>query len=422
LRSTSRILFLLLLIFAGILILAIISSSESVLFIQVSPDGKWVACAVSRTTYLRCGPEPVPVWQRVFVCWGGIGAPEGLRWIKVRNRIGFDLVRKRSVETHIVFSPTARYLAVTSPHQLTFVETESGKVLKCRLGRGIISSLAWVDDRTVGYVTHLPKGTDPCTNTRRTVWRQRAFTSASTRRLVHVDALVKYPRPAFDWPWEYWSPNGRYVLFSAPSWEASALLLDTATGRVWRQDQDRGALRIAAWKPDSSAVVWTSYWPGEQIYRTYLMTMSDRKIVDLTDKFREVFGNRQPSYDPLWTPDGEFLVCSGLGIAGCLIRPVPWEVRILEKPLKTQSRGDLWSSTLRRQPAPGILIMNTAHGEVAIDYQGLVVKHLGWGGLTGWMILPDGKKAVSMQPGYRIAVVPLCGDTSPRPPSPGERQ
>jgi len=399
----------------GISFLSGCVSGEFVGPMQVSPDGRWIAYLLERTQHFQSGPESIPLRQRIFVCWGQIAEAAKPRCIKVRDRAGAGLIRSRSADTYLTFSPAATYLAVTTPHELLFIELKTGRSYRYAVGREMISSLGWLDDRNVGYVTHESKEGVFFADTRRTFWHQKIFEPVSQRRVIHVDPIVRYPNSAADWPWEYWSPDGRYVLCSSPSRGASAQLLDTATGQVQRQRQDSGTLKAAAWKPDSSTVVWTSYWREHRLYHTYLMTVPDGKVVDLTGKFCQVFGRRQPWYDPLWTADGEFLVCSGLNIPGCLIRPVPWEVRILEKPSGKRGRGVPWASTLRRQPAPGILVMAGPGGEIAVDYEARIIKHLGCGGLTGWTVLPDGKQAVSVQPGNKIVVVPLRSDRRPRP-------
>jgi len=397
--------------------------------VRFSPDGKWLAYLRARNWYVRSGPEPVTVRETVWFCWAKATEPGKQRRLKIAQwraiRHGASLLDRIYFE----FSAQSGRVAITCPGRLVIVDLQTGSRTDIRLGDEVVTSLCWLDGNTLGYVTYATVGKGPQGCLRRTFWRHPVCEDVGVRRPIHADDNVEYPvsilpdgRAVYEWPQEYWSPNGQYVIFRGASRPGPARLLLVNSGEVRSVGREDTTLVAAAWKPDSSAVFWISSTGWGQPYLAFLLDVSEQEPVDLSADLRRFFKNSELSIDRLWTADGKFVVGSTQEFGGFLIRPHPWEVRFLGQALR--SSGALGGPSaaaehrkkfggfdvppyLRRQPAPGILIASWGSETVVVDYEGRVVERLGDGGYSRWTVSPDGRKAVCVQTDGKIKVVSL---------------
>jgi hypothetical protein len=166
----------------------------------------------------------------------------------------------------------------------------------------------------------------------------------------------------------------------------------------------KGYLKSATWAQDGSRVLWYAGVEGQ--HNAYLYSIAEKDSKDLTDQWRKLFGTSKPGFELLWTPDNRFVAGSNLAIRGYLLCPDPWEVRLIGE--KFRKPGDAVAPSLRSQAVPDMLVVDMAPDELIVDYTGRPVKNLGQeGGMSGWTVLPGGKKAVSVGPGNQIAVKAL---------------
>lgn len=228
---------------------------------------------------------------------------------------------------------------------------------------------------------------------------------------MHRDLVVRSRVPAaplYDWPLEFWSPDGQYVVFCGQSKGEAAQLLLVARGQIQPLGPQNVTLKHAAWNRASSQLVLVSI-VEYQTYRVHLFDVAEGRLTDLAQECQRVFGVSEPYLEPLWTADDRFLVGSNLELGGYLIQPTPFEVRLLGRNLQKPGRGDglRVPPYIRGQAAPGILVAQLAPNDAAVDYHGKVLKDLGSGGLSGWTVLPDGKRAVSVAPENKIVVATI---------------
>ena len=381
------------------------SSDEGSRGVQISPNGEWIAYLWYEREYVQRGPEPVPVRETVSLCWSATATPQKITCLPLGEWDPDQSAEFLSSQTHLVFSHKGRCLAIVQPGRLLFVDLVSGQTGIHELADEVTTSLSWLDEQTVGYVTYKKSGLGEDDKTERTFWRQRFDQSVAERTAIHCNVDIRYPLPTIldegqDWPQEFWSPDGRFVLFRDPSRRGSPCLLKIVTQKV-QGLQHSGALEAAAWRRDSSQVVYT-VCTGYQAYQEFLLDISRGDLLDLTSQFRDVFQTSKPYLEPLWTPDGQFVVGSNLELGGYLIRPQPWSVNLIGK--KLQGPGDTVGPWVRGQVVPGMLVARIAPNEAVVDYNGKILKVLTG---TSWTVLPGGKQAISVQLGNKIAVASL---------------
>jgi hypothetical protein len=310
------------------------------------------------------------------------------------------------LETHLLFSRTGGHLAVVSPGKLVFLELATSATSVCELSNERITSACWLDEATLGCVSYsTPKGDgDPVA---RWVWRQKRDEAIEKRVVIYNDLDIQFHVPTLldeggEWPFEYWSADGRnVVLHAAPRWgRVQVLAIETGAVRSYGPE-DVGFTR-ASWNRAGTRVVCIVYGRAEEAYRAFLLDVTKEEITDLSREFREMFPKCEPDLDRYWTPDDRFLVGSNLNSGGYLIQPRPWEVRLLGK--KLLGGAQVNPPFVRSQAAPGLLIFRRVAEEVVIDYEGNEVKSLGRKAMSGWTILPDGKRVVSVWLGNKLVM------------------
>lgn len=400
-------------IILGLVLLAVVSActrsalaaEEDSSEVLISPDGRWVAYLWSESAYIPMGPEPARVWQTVYVCWAPTTNLETISRRKLGDwgpdKAGHQLLH----QAHLVFSPDGSKLAAVAPSALWVGTLAEGTWTKLRLTGEVVSSLRWLDEEWVGYVTLSDRKEGPI---ERTFWKQRVGQPGEQRVEIHRDGEMQnltftIGSGSGEWPQEFWSPDGRYVFFADASDKDAACLMTVSTGEIRKLPREFNLVGVS-WSRDSTRVAWlTATTEGEM--HMFLQDVQKPDAVDLSGQFREAFAKSHThSLDPVWTPGGKFIVGSNLQLGGYLIQPEPWTVRRIGKTLGPDQE---FPPPVRGQDVEGILVANLRPEPAAVDYEGRILKVLGGGGYSGWTVLPGGKQAVCVMPGNKLVVKAL---------------
>lgn len=378
---------------SGVILFA--SENESYEKITLSRDGKWVSYLVSCKSIIGLGPESIAIRQVVNVCWQPVGKPDNIKTRKVATwgykQSGYNLVN----ETHLTFSPDSKCLGVVSPGKIKIIELSNGNMTSKEID-AVIGSFAWKNNDQFAYVTYKDTGED--FSHIRTFWKQNIHKmQESGNIIVQEENVRKFTSGEFNtavsWPHEYWSPNGIYVIYKSSNYEQATLLLNISNGRVNNIGSLHSSLSIASWSPDSSKAIFTETGK-EGKYRTFLLELTNMKIIDISKNINTLVRISGLSYDYFWTPSGDYVVGYDLDYGGYLIHAVTGEIRYVGKifgnNIKDNRKHELW-----RQPADNMLIAESGMDEYVIDYKGNVIKHLSnVSSSERWQITPDGKNAV----------------------------
>lgn len=362
--------------------------------IAISPDGQWAGWMYSKTRYAHRGPETIPVDQQIYFSWASTTDLSAKQSVLVLR----DKASRHHIDGqfHFAFSRGGKWAAVVSPERLTFIETATGLLRENHLTGEVVSSMRWLNDETLAYVSY--------SGSKRTFWRQGCSRPVAERTAIYSD-VTEYPLPkllyeGLDWPREFWSPDGRYALFSGPGMAGSADLLATGTGEV-KAIEKGVVVSCASWDNAGRRVFWISSTSDGEDYGGHLLNVAGLISIDLGDAVRDAFPESEPGVEPVWTPDDRFIVADSSERGGCLIQLEPWQVFV---PCGTWKPGSPSAPTLRLQPAAGVLTQYLiATDETAISYDGTVIEKLGSGGMSGWTVITD-REAVSIWPGNEVVV------------------
>jgi len=366
--------------------------------LDITPNGKFIVWTREKHTFRPMGAEARLVKEARYVCWAAADCPA---------RPAEMLVLQRTVagygpeieDTHLSVSPDSRHLGVISGKDILIIDMESGEhwSMSPHEAAGSISSFGWLGQDHFGYVTY----TVP-----RKFWRRSLSDPSQKPDVIYQDPNVEGSSRS-KWPFEYWSPDGRHVVFEGARGDTQ--LLSTETGAVRKLSEWSGELR-ASWKPDSSAVVWTTSRmrygrPGN--YSTYMLDLGEGEVVDLSDEFSPMFGIQRPEYEPLWTADGNFLVGSDLSRGGYLIQPRPWTVVPIGEILRKEE-GLGYAPWIRRQIASGLVVARSGPDHTwVMNYAGEVLQDLPSDGVFEWTVFPDGQKAAMLDKDMKIVIKKL---------------
>jgi hypothetical protein len=163
-------------------------------------------------------------------------------------------------ETHLLFSPDSRRLAVVTHESLKVIDLITGEHWKLTASDERVTSLAWTSNTDVVYAAHTymspPRGDDVReTASDRSFWRQRADAGPGARTLVFRESSV--PAGAnrhFDWPLESFCPRGDRVIFRSPLHGGTFVLLDL-NSRTTRQFGSCSARSMTWWNREGTRAI-----------------------------------------------------------------------------------------------------------------------------------------------------------------------
>ena len=376
--------------------------------IHISPDGNWITYLRGQIVFMYFGPEPFPIRQSIEVCWSNINSLKKQNIIKLAewgwSKIGETMLSK----AHIKISPDSQFLSIIIPEQIVILELATGKKWSYKIEKEIICSYNWLEHGHFHYSTYKKIDKHDDSKYIRTFWKQNIHKPIKDRIIIYQDkaAIEHYVYDGMDWPVEYWSPDGNYVLFKGPDRIRRPHLLDLSANNVTTLGNEKESLSIASWSPDASKLVYTIYSISNQKYESFLFNLVSKETSNITENMQMIFKSSSPSYEPIWTPTGDFIVGFNLDKGGYIFCPKPWEFRELGKSIerKMNLKGPI---PIRIQQAKNMLLANTVEGEILIDYTGKIIKRLEGNDMSGWSVSPDGKKAVMVESNGKLRIIEL---------------
>lgn len=318
-------------VFLGIEIIHLagcIGQGSNVGDLTFSPDGEQIC-------YLREDKieEKVvdgKVWFRsISLHWCSTNNPASRRSIHI-DSLGRDFGHS-TVLRKVKWSPGGSWIGVLTPHRLTAVATDTGD--KCEIRDGAISSFAWCSKNEVFYSTN------------RRIWSKRrpviCREDLSTRQRTDVVTFADRPVEEVGGHRGYWSPSGRWAILMEPSHVGQYSCVDASLGTVHAFGQHDAYVVGVSWMPDSSHAFCVSGRVGmETLHEAVLYEPATATVVDCTGGFRQTFrDDRHLHIEPVWTPDGHYVLVNSLNAGGTLVQPDPWKVIPLGRLTSPQLTG-----------------------------------------------------------------------------------
>ncbi len=310
--------------------------------------------------------------QSAYLHWCPTDKPEAVRSVRIAwvgsEFGGYHL----GGLVHLVFSPDSHRIAVITPRSLQVFDIVDGHRWDAAADGEHVSSLAWLGNDEIGYAAHTSLRGRYRSMTDRAFWRQRIGDSAASRVLIRREEAVEagfHSGNLFvcsNWPLEYWSPNGNYVLYKPSMFGGRLHVLDVRAGRARALGPEELYLERVAWKSDESAVACIAGIRG-QVNRCAALLMEPQSLrtLDFTEPFLQSLPHPSPS-EMAWACDGRYLLINDLWVGGCVIEPAPFRcIRV----------GECLPS----------------RGETAIHQAGRYWSHIYPARVPGWMLVrsPD---------------------------------
>ena len=390
--------------------------------LQFSPDGKtiayeWTIALIKPVSRM----EARAVSQTAEARWCSVAEPDRIHSAKVlqwgENAKGYRI----GVYVHIGFSPDSRHLAVATPRKLRIIDLRSEKHWVLNRTGEFVTSLRWIDNEEIGYVTHSNRRGEWDEIVDRAIWRQKITQEWRNRREINKERGIegysdsggpKFTYGAGDFPVESWSPKGRFVVFSSSPMGGMVQLLDTQTGEL-RSLKKRMRVEYVSWKRDESAFVCV----GDSS-QALLVNSRTLEIVDFSRQFGGTFGEYAPSIFPEWTPDDRYIVANDLRLGGCLVRPQPWEIRTVGQELgrRLEVPKELLSIWVKPLGISGWLRARAPSQDYALNYDNgtlVALSQMGKFGPDRPVVSPDGTTAASgRHDGRELKIRPIRLATS----------
>jgi len=347
------------------------------------------------------------ILQSADVHWLAAGRPEAAQ----RLNLAWTGVAGERLEgrIHGVFSPDGRHLALVSPGQITLLDTSSGESWPVsRRPEELVTCLFWTSTDEVVYAAHTNRRGGIKQVSDRAFWRQRIRDATVGRAAVFSEKNAQAGAESGAWPLEQASPRGRYVVFMSPADEGRFRLLEVASGAVRTIGRTGGPWSRVSWKPDESAVLCAAATAVDKPCHAVLVDPATGQSEELGRPFTETFGWCPPLVEPLWTPDGQWLVVNDKARGGCLVRPVPWEVVPIGQRLRDHLGGSMavGECEVRRLPTAGWVLARSPQGEAyAADYTGRTFLPLG--DTEPWAWSPDGRRVAALGREGDVVVHPV---------------
>lgn len=288
----------------------------------------------------------------------------------------------------VKWSRSGLRIGVLTPDKLVLVDVSSGEKTEVRDGQ--VMGFGWLSDRELAYCSRRTRGAMQ----EHVVCRQD-FTG---ERKTEIVAFPEYPGTnlELDFSWRtHWSPSGEYVIFLEPSHRGQFYCVNLFDGTKRAFGQMDVSDEGVAWAPDSKHAFCVSYnAKPENAYEALLLEAATGRLSDCAMGFERAFGKASPTLQPVWTPDGKYVLANHVYTCGFLLRPDPWEVTPIGRIVATKlpNATTPWLFSL---PVPGwVGVLPTGNiGDspikYAVDYSGERVCALGELG-DDWSVSPDG--------------------------------
>jgi Tol biopolymer transport system component len=340
-------------------------SSESAVQAEFSPDSsRWVSATVrSRSAPGLPNPGgPKPLSETAMVQWVDTAAPGKVHSVLV----GSEESRGRGIDVMFRLSPDGRRIVVCSQGRLKVIDLQTEQMRILSAGDGIVTSMAWRGNRELVYAEHLQTPETPghfgANLSQRTVCRLEVDGPARAPLVVlrqhHIKGAIANGR-RYDTQ-EVWSPDGRHAVLKSSTREGRLQVLDVDCGSTF--DIETPVISLTnmpsriTWKTDGSAVAYigeaaTGEPTGLKI------DLATKAVVDFSQSLR-----RSPPIDgitvePLWTPDGEFILLNAYrastgtwGSGGFMVRTSSWQCTSMR-----DAGADPTDGQVHWVPTPGLV-------------------------------------------------------------------
>jgi dipeptidyl aminopeptidase/acylaminoacyl peptidase len=296
------------------------SPSASVHF---SPDGSTVAYTYVDRIGLPLPPEVPTLYSTAYLRWCSTHQTKSCRTIKI-DSYGKSYGSFVQDDIKLLFSPDSRHIAVESPHSLEVVDLADEERHRLTDPDERVTSMGWLGSNEMVYVSHKESDTGKQGGHRiRQIFRHAVQEAPGKRMLLYEQ--LDYSGNDYD----YVSPAGDYVVFMSQGYSNGTFsLLNVQTGTVKVISEKKARCQAVSWKPDGSGVFYLSSKEALLLYPR------EDRIKDLSGNYDNDFRVKpefEPKIDPLWTPDGKFIVLNSSKTGGSVICPDPWRVILIGK-------------------------------------------------------------------------------------------
>ena len=292
--------------------------------LQITRQGDRAAFSFSDMWMVPLGPE-VPVIRSVtYVGWCDLDRPKRLQRILIDKKAGSSIGAFEYNRVHPVFSPSGRRLAVAVDDRLLWFDLKDGRPRRLNFAGETVTSLAWLGENEIAYGVR--------TESDRFFCAQKIEAPPENRREIFAEPSSRPEQwPAslshLGWPWEAWSPDGRYMAFVPFDRKSTLNLLDIRTGRRTRAGRRPADQVQVSWREDGSALFCLNTGREGGVEEAFLLETVSGDTKDFSRDMAASFqGGGYLRLSSLWTPDGRNFAVNRRRTGGCLIRPAPWRV------------------------------------------------------------------------------------------------
>lgn len=378
--------------------------------LTVSPDASTAAYVRSNNTLLVYGGHTGKE----------LGGEEIVRWRPVDQAFGFKSVKVyeytgappsgyiEGMSPIIKFSPDSRHLAVLTRGALSCIDLETSRLWPLAPSDDRVTTFSWIGPDEIAYVGHPQE---------RVFFRHKIDAPPGTREVIHDGAGPAIQGTYF--PFEYWSPRGRFVVYKRR--DSGFALLEVHTGVVRSFDAPPAAAMQAAWKADESAVLCVSYDGSHSPKAAVLIDLRTGKSLDLSEQFVGAFTDSfRIELDPAWTPDGKYFIVNMASRGGFLVQTLPWKVISIGERLVSHFGRHFQPYRYKSIPRPeppwihsfpmvGWVKVDAGGREYAVDYAVQRFVQLG-----GWAMVSRYPTTVAFPTGDRTAQITVFGNIKVR--------
>jgi len=346
-----------------------LSLSSSNYWLAVSPDGAFAAYLHGEEAGIGLGGEGTVLGGRGFVRWRRLDSVFGwVRSIKVVSYTGASPTGYiTGMSPSIKFSSDSRHLGILTRGILSCIDLKTARMWVVAPPDERVTTFAWIGPDEMGYVGS-PKN--------RVFFRHNINNPPEARRVILKNAGPTVQGASF--PFEYWSPRGRFVFYKKHSRAFALLEVDTRAVRSF--DTPPAVGMQVAWRSDESAALCVSYNEDHSPTAAMLIGLRTGETVDVSERYVAAFADAHTSeLEPAWTPDGKDFIVNTWNRGGFLVQPRPWKIIPIGERLAPYLGGHYEPYTYGGDPRPeppwvhsfpiaGWVKVTAGGKEYAVDY------------------------------------------------------